>query len=624
MAGAALAARLGALLDEAEGGAAPLEPRARELEALYERKLALLAERLGALEHERDDARFRLDEERTRAGRAAEEAAAAAGAAAEAARAEHRAERAQLEAYSAYLVRHYETLTGQAEEEHAFQQVQLQARIAELRASQADKAAEEVRTKLIIQLRREVEVAQDEREQAKREFLIQMVDKDELMRATVEARTKSAVAEAAALADKLKDKTMECVQLSKDAKRAASERAIMAYHLAEQKEELGPLERSIALLHEQGEAYEAERLRNAAAIGEFKRKLADAAARAAVLSGGAASARRLAAARDKVVQAFSHEVHAILNTAEPGATEDPGFLRAAMLGLYDRFVRGSAMEEELRNPDLGVLDANLPARAASERLPVLEFARQREALQRAARSQGRAAAHAKTRLLAERRHAAAENAELLAENRELCERLAAALRGSPDAKSPEGQRRRGEADAANFKSPEGNGNGRPASAGNAPEATAAALAAQRTHTHSMSSPRQLTTNSGGGGGGGGINSCSSNGNSSSIGNINRASKINSSSTTSRNSSSPRPLSRQLGEALSVGALPRAKQLRPRSGQPTLDAVKPGSEARAGEESNNAADQRSLDKAPSFARTESPDRVKLSRDWSMRNALRPRR
>jgi hypothetical protein len=611
MAGAALAARLGALLDEAEGGAAPLEPRARELEALYERKLALLAARLGAMEQERDDARFRLDEERARAGRAAEEAAAAASAAAEAARVEHRAERAQLEAYSAYLVRHYETLTGQAEEEHAFQQAQLQARIAGLRASQADKAAEEVRTKLIIQLRREVEVAQDEREQAKREFLIQMADKDELMRATVEARTKSAVAEAAALADKLKDKTMECVQLSKDAKRAASERAIMAYHLAEQKEQLGPLERSIALLHEQGEAYEAERLRNAATIGELKRKLADAAARAAVLSGEAVSARRLAATRDKVVQAFSHEVHGILDTAEPGATEDPGFLRAAILGLYDRFVRGSAMEEELRNPDFGVLDANLPARAASERLPVLEFARQREALQRAARSQGRAAAHAKTRLLAERRHAVAENAELLAENRELRKRLAAALRGEPDAKSPEGRRSRGEADAANFKSPEGKA--RPASAGNAPEDTAAALAAQP--THSMSSPRQFTTSSSSGGGGGSNN---------------RSNKINSSSTTSSNSSSPRPLSRQLGEVLSVGALPRAKQLRPRSGQPVLEAAKPGSEARAGartgEESNNAADQRSLDKAPSLARTESPDRLKLklSRDWSMRNALRPRR
>jgi hypothetical protein len=611
MAGAALAARLGALLDEAEGGAAPPEPRARELEALYERKLALLAARLGALEQERDDARFRLDEERARAGRAAEEAAAAAGAAAEAARAEHRAERAQLEAYSAYLVRHYETLTGQAEEEHAFQQAQLQARIAELRASQADKAAEEARTKLIIQLRRDVEVAQDEREQAKREFLIQIADNDELMRATVEARTKSAVAEAAALADKLKDKTMECVQLSKDAKRAASERAIMAHHLAEQKEQVGPLERSIALLHEQGEAYEAERLRNAAAIGELKRKLADAAARAAVLSGEAASARRLAAARDKVVQAFSHEVHAILDTAEPGATEDPGFLRAAILGLYDRFVRGSAMEEELRNPDLGVLDANLPACAASERLPVLEFARQREALQRAARSQGRAAAHAKTRLLAERRHAAAENAELLAENRELRKRLAAALRGESDAKSPEGRRSRGEADAATLsKSPEGKA--RPASAGNAPEDTAAALAAQR--THSMSSPRQFTTSSSGGGG----NSSSNN----------RSNKINSSSTTSSNSSSPRPLSRQLGEALSVGALPRAKQLRPRSGQPALEAATPGREARArartGEESNNAADQRSLDRAPSLARAESPDRLKLSRDWSMRNALRPRR
>jgi hypothetical protein len=591
---AALAARLGALLSEGDDGETALDPGVRELEALYERKLTLLATRLGECERERDDARFRLEEERARARRAAEEAVAASAAATEAVRAEHLKDREQREAYSEYLVRHYETLTGQAEEEHAFQQAQLQARIVELRASQADKAAEEARTKLIIQLRRDVEVAQDEREQAKREFLIQMADKDELMRATIEARTKSAVAEAAALADKLKDKTMECVQLSKDAERAASERAVIAYQLAEQKEQLGPLERSIALLHEQGEAYEAERLRNAAVIGELKRKLADAAARAAVLSGEAASARRLAAARDKVVQAFSHEVHAILGTAEPGATEDPGYLRAAILTLYDRFVRGSAMEEELCNPDMGVLDAHLPARAVQERLPILEFARQREALQRAARSQGRAAAHAKTRLLAERRHAAAENAELLAENRELRKRLAAAERGT--------------AGASSLKSPED----RPASAAAAPEATAKALAAER--TSSKSSPKLTTSSVGGSGISSAVRSSSSSNNSNSGG--------------GSSSSSTRPQVRQLGEALSVGALSRVKQGRPHSGEPGL-AMKPGSGVRAGEqsaeeESNNAADHRSLDNAPGYARNEAQDRLVLSRDWSMRNALRPRR
>ena len=58
---AALAARLGALLSEGDDGETALDSGVRELEALYERKLTLLATRLGECERERDDARLRVE-----------------------------------------------------------------------------------------------------------------------------------------------------------------------------------------------------------------------------------------------------------------------------------------------------------------------------------------------------------------------------------------------------------------------------------------------------------------------------------------------------------------------------------------------------------------------------------
>ncbi|GBG24972.1 Hypothetical Protein FCC1311_011892 [Hondaea fermentalgiana] len=397
-----------------------LDPGLQELESLYLQKISLQDVKLKELQHAVDDLRCQRDEDRARHEEVMAKKNEELKATVDALESKQSEETSAMDEYGSYLEKHYTTVAKQVDQEHSFEVARLHAKIAELERRQIDKNILQKRAGEIVELKRTIDVLRDELANQKTEFVAQSAKKDAAHAARLVEETQSLRDAKEALNEALKSKTMEAVHLAQKIEHVGVERNVLKHQLAEASERFGPLERDIALLQEQGEVYEAERLQNKEMIESQKRTAEELNTKLRAQHAALQEERGIVRAREHTIQSFQSALYELLYSEERDSQD---FIAHGLLQLYDRFVSGSDVEARLAEPDMTTLGPETPAKSVSERLPTLEFMRQRQALQRVVKCKSRDVRRAESLLTQHKRSAQAQHAVLLADNKTLRRRV---------------------------------------------------------------------------------------------------------------------------------------------------------------------------------------------------------
>lgn len=397
-----------------------LDPQLQELESLYQHKLVFQECQLRELREKLDDIKCGREEDRVRFAETLAEKDKELRESIASLEVKQEEDENAREEYGEYIRKHYESVAKQVEQEHSFEIATLHAKINEFERRQIDRNILQKQASEIVELKRSAEIMRGELANQKSEFIAQMAQKDAAHAARLAEETRDLRNAKETLTEALQSKTMEAVHMAQKVEKLAADRNALQHALAEANEKLGPLERDIALLHQQGDLYETERVQNADSLAGLNHKISELNTKIKSQANALQKERAIIRVREQSILNFQNALYELMHSEE---RDQEGHLTHGLLELYDNFVAGSELEATLADPDDGHLGPETPAKSIQQKLPVLEFMRQRQALQRVVHCKSRDAKRAESQLTQHKRNSQAQHAVLLADNKSLRRRL---------------------------------------------------------------------------------------------------------------------------------------------------------------------------------------------------------